>query len=57
MTFIGVGVLTEERETRFTVYIGKDGRMTVPKGVRDALGIEEGDLVECAIRKVKASGG
>jgi AbrB family looped-hinge helix DNA binding protein len=38
---------------RFTVYIGKDGRITVPKGVRDALGIVEGDLVECTIRKVK----
>lgn len=45
--------LTKERGMRFTVYIGKDGRITVPKGVRDALGIVEGDLVECTIRKVK----
>jgi len=45
--------LNKEREMKFTVYIGKDGRITVPKGVRDALGIVEGDLVECTIRKVK----
>ncbi len=40
-------------EMGFTVYIGTDGRMTVPKEVRDALGIAEGDLVKCTIRKVK----
>jgi AbrB family looped-hinge helix DNA binding protein len=40
-------------ETKFTVYIGNDGRITVPKEVRDALGIVKGDLVECTIRKVK----
>jgi bifunctional DNA-binding transcriptional regulator/antitoxin component of YhaV-PrlF toxin-antitoxin module len=45
--------LNKEREMKFTVYIGKDGRITVSKGVRDALGIVEKDLVECSIRKVK----
>jgi AbrB family looped-hinge helix DNA binding protein len=45
--------LTTEIKMMFTVYIGEDGRITVPKGVRDALGIAEGDLVECTIRKIK----
>lgn len=49
----GDGRLTNERNTRFTVHVGTDGRITVPKGVRDALGIVEGDLVECSVRKVK----
>jgi AbrB family looped-hinge helix DNA binding protein len=49
---IGDGWL-KEKETKFTIYVGKDGRITVPKGVRDALGIREGDLVECAIRKIE----
>ena len=46
--------LTEEKEVEFTVYVREEGRMTVPKGVRDALGIREGDLVKCTIGKVKA---
>ena len=41
------------KELDFTAYVRKEGRMTVPKGVRDALGIKEGDLVNCAIGKVK----
>ena len=45
--------LTKEMKMMFTVYIGEDGRITVPKGVRDALDIVEGDLVECTIRKIK----
>ena len=43
---------SEEREMKFVTYVGKDGRVTVPKAVRDALGIEEGDLVELTVRKV-----
>ena len=46
--------MTVER-AEFTVYVRKDGRMTVPKGVRDALGIEEGNLVKCEIKKVETS--
>jgi len=42
-----------QEEKTFTVYVGKDGRITVPKALRDALSITEGDLVECTIRKVK----
>lgn len=46
--------MTEESNMQFTVYVRKEGRMTVPKGVRAALGIREGDLVKCTIGKVKA---
>ena len=42
-------------KAEFTVYVRKDGRMTVPKGVRDALDIEEGSLVKCKIRRVETS--
>lgn len=40
------------KAVEFTVYVRGDGRLTVPKEVRDALGVKEGDLVECRIRKV-----
>ena len=42
-------------KAEFTVYVRKDGRMTVPKGVRAALDIKEGNLVKCDIKKVKTS--
>lgn len=44
-----------EEKSEFTVYVRKDGRMTVPKEVRDALRIEEGNLVKCEIKKVNAT--
>ena len=37
----------------FTVYVRREGRITVPKELRDAYRIEEGDLVECWIKKIK----
>ena len=37
----------------FTSYVRKEGRITLPKEVRDALSIEEGQLVKCKIEKVK----
>ena len=40
-------------EVEFTAYVRRNGRMTVPKEVRDALGIKEGKLVRCKIRKVE----
>ena len=40
-------------EITFTVYMRREGRVTVPKELRDAYNLEEGDLVECQIRKIK----
>lgn len=44
-----------KKEGSFTAYVRRDGKVTVPKGVRDALSIEEGDLVECKIKKVRGA--
>jgi AbrB family looped-hinge helix DNA binding protein len=44
-----------KKEASFTAYVRADGKVTVPRGVRDALGIEEGDLVECQVKKVKGA--
>jgi AbrB family looped-hinge helix DNA binding protein len=46
--------LSEERFVEFTVYVRKEGRITVPREVRAALDIDEGDLVKCRIEKLKA---
>jgi AbrB family looped-hinge helix DNA binding protein len=40
-------------EISFTVYMRREGRVTVPKELRDAYDLREGDLVECSIRKIK----
>jgi AbrB family looped-hinge helix DNA binding protein len=46
--------LVEERGAiEFTSYVRKEGRITLPKEVRDALSIEEGQLVMCRIQKLK----
>jgi len=37
----------------FTVYMRKEGRVTVPKELRDAYDLTEGDLVECRIKRIK----
>ena len=37
----------------FMAYLRVDGRITLPKEVRDAYNLKEGDLVECQIRKIK----
>ena len=38
----------------FASYIKAEGRITLPKVVRDALRIEKGQLGKCKIEKVKA---
>jgi AbrB family looped-hinge helix DNA binding protein len=37
----------------FTVYMRREGRVTVPKELRDAYDLKEGDLVECQIKKIR----
>lgn len=44
----------EEDTMEFTSYVRKEGRITLPKEVRDALNIREGNLVKCRVEKVKA---
>ena len=44
---------TEEECAVFTARMRCEGRVTVPKELRDAYRISEGDLVECRIRKIK----
>jgi AbrB family looped-hinge helix DNA binding protein len=44
----------DEEATEFTSYVRREGRITLPKEVRDALNIEEGHLVRCKIEKVKS---
>ena len=43
-----------DEESEFTVYVRKEGRVTIPREVRDALSIDEGNLVKCVIKKVRS---
>ncbi|MDP2954269.1 MAG: hypothetical protein Q8O76_13260 [Chloroflexota bacterium] len=45
--------MPKEAGLKFTRYVKKDKRVTVPTEVMDALGIREGDLVEFTLRKIK----
>jgi len=42
-----------EKAVEFTVYMRKEGRITVPREVRAALDIEEGNLVKCKVEKIR----
>ena len=44
--------LSEGKTVEFTVYVRKEGRITIPREVRAALNIEEGNLVRCKIEKL-----
>jgi len=46
--------LNEEKlEITFTVYVWHEGQVTVPKELMDAYDIDEGNLVECHIKKIR----
>ena len=47
-------ILSRE-EVEFTAYVRREGRITVPKEVRDALTLDEGNLVKCKISKLEKS--
>ena len=42
-----------DSEVVFISYVRNEGRVTVPKELRDAYGIKVGDLVECRFKKIK----
>jgi len=51
---LGLGLVAARKRgaSVFTAYLRCEGRITVPKEIRDAYEIGEGDLVECRIRKI-----
>jgi len=46
--------LSREEAAEFTAYVRREGRVTIPQEVRDALIIMEGNLVKCKVIKMKA---
>jgi len=42
-----------KREIVFTAYIRCEGRVTIPKELRDAYELKDGDLVECNLKKIR----
>ena len=48
-----LGEGSADSEVVFTSYVRNEGRITVPKSLRDAYDIKEGCLVECKIKKIR----
>jgi AbrB family looped-hinge helix DNA binding protein len=46
--------LSREEAAEFTAYVRREGRVTIPKELRDALIIKEGNLIKCKIIKMSA---
>ena len=44
--------LSKGKVAEFTVYARNEGRITIPREVRAALTIKEGNLVKCKIEKL-----
>ena len=54
MNFWGLRLASKEKtQAVFMAYLRVEGRITIPKELRDAYNLKEGDLVECQIRKIK----
>ena len=49
-------LVSENESVEFTAYVRREGRITLPKEVRDALHIDEGCLVKCRVEKVRSKG-
>jgi bifunctional DNA-binding transcriptional regulator/antitoxin component of YhaV-PrlF toxin-antitoxin module len=45
--------LSREEAAEFTAYVRREGRVTIPKELRDALIIKERNLVKCKIIKMR----